>query len=250
MTSSFSRLLWEHAFATQPHPPPGLVLVAGGVALTCVVHRLAWSTVRCYSVMAHEAGHVLAALLCGHRVVAVRLEVDNSGTTSHRGKGRLRRLLIAAAGYPAPSLAGVGGAALLRAGHVTASLWAVTALMLLLLTTIRNVFGVVIILLASGVLVAVSWRGRVEVQAFAAYVVVWFLLIAAVRHVVELLRRHLRGNSSSDAATLATSTGIPWPVWVAAFGLMSIAMAWLGAGWLLDDGDVSTAWNPPPLPRW
>ncbi|MGW9206965.1 M50 family metallopeptidase [Embleya sp. NPDC055664] len=249
MTLSFSRRLWEHALATQPHSSPGLVLVAGGVALTCVVHRLAWSTVRCYSVMAHEAGHALAALLCGHRVVAVRLEVNNSGTTRHRGNGgRLRRVLISAAGYPAPSLVGIGGAALLRAGYVTATLWGVIALMLLLLTTIRNVFGVVIILLASSALVAVSWRGQAEVQAFAAYLVVWFLLIASVRHVVELLRRHLRGKSSSDAATLAASTSIPWPVWVAAFGLVSIAMAWLGATWLVDVGDIfATSTQPPSL---
>ncbi|WP_406290324.1 M50 family metallopeptidase [Embleya sp. NBC_00896] len=249
MALSFSRHLWEHALATHPDPPPGLVLAAGGVALTCVVHRVAWSTLRCYSVMAHEAGHVLAALLCGHRVVAVRLETDNSGTTSHRGKGRIRGLLISAAGYPAPSLAGIGGAALLRAGHVTAALWGVTALMLLLLTTIRNVFGVVIILFASGVLAAVSWQGRMEVQAFAAYLVVWFLLIAAIRHVVELFIRHLLGNSSSDAANLATSTGIPWPVWVAVFGLISIAMAWLGATWLLEYVDVFATWKPPSSPR-
>lgn len=249
MALSFSHNLWGHALATQPHPSSGLVLVAGGMALICVLHRLAWSTVRCYSVMAHEAGHVLAALVCGHRIVAVRLEVDNSGTTRHRGKGgRFRQVLISAAGYPAPSLVGIAGAALLRAGHVTAVLWGVIALMLLLLTTIRNVYGVVIVILASGGLVAVSWRGQVEVRAFAAYLVVWFLLIASVRHVFELFRRHLAGNDSSDAARLATTTAIPWPIWVTAFALFSLAALWLGAGWLVDTGELFAPWRQPASP--
>ena len=55
-------------------------------------------------------------------LTGIRLHSDTSGLTVSRGKPHgLGMILTAAAGYTAPPLLGLGGAALLAAGHITAA---------------------------------------------------------------------------------------------------------------------------------
>ncbi len=233
--------LWNRLFGAQPDPPPLLVVVTGLLALVVVVTRLPWRISRNAITIAHEGGHALAAVLTGRRLHGIRLHSDTSGLTLSagrpRGPGMIFTLL---AGYVAPSLIGLAGAWLLGGNRITLLLWVAVALLLAMLVMIRNVFGVVSIVVTTAVVFGVSWYASPQVQAAFAYVGVWFLLLGGVRPVRELQTLRRRGRlPDSDADQLAGVTRIPALLWVAVFGVVNVAALLLGvlllAGPMLPD---------------
>jgi hypothetical protein len=233
--------LWNRLFGAQPDPPPLLVVVTGLLALVVVVTRLPWRISRNAITIAHEGGHALAAVLTGRRLHGIRLHSDTSGLTLSagrpRGPGMIFTLL---AGYVAPSLIGLAGAWLLGGNRITLLLWVAVALLLAMLVMIRNVFGVVSIVVTTAVVFGVSWYASPQVQAAFAYVGVWFLLLGGVRPVRELQTLRRRGRlPDSDADQLAGVTRIPALLWVAVFGVVNVAALLVGvlllAGPMLPD---------------
>ncbi|MEU5208331.1 M50 family metallopeptidase [Streptomyces sp. NPDC020742] len=227
--------IWGRVFGTQPHPSLWLVIVTGVLALGAVVPRTAWRLSRNAVTIAHEGGHGLIALLTGRRLDGIRLHSDTSGLTVSRGKPTgLGMVLTAAAGYIAPSLLGLGGAALLAAGHITALLWGATALLLAMLVMIRNAYGVLTVVLTGGAFVLISWLTTAQVQAAFAYAAVWFLLLGGVRPPFELQgKRHRGGAADSDPDQLARLTNVPAPVWLGLFHVVTLCSLTGGGRWLL-----------------
>ncbi|MEU5938370.1 M50 family metallopeptidase [Micromonospora sp. NPDC047548] len=226
--------LWDKLFSAQPDPPPLLVLVTAVVALAVVATRLPWRIARNAVTIAHEGGHALAALLTGRRLRGIRLHSDTSGLTLSAGRptgpGMILTLL---AGYVTPSLVGLAGAGLLGGNRITLLLWVAVALLLAMLVLIRNVFGVLSLLVTGGVVLAVSWYAPPQVQAAFAWTSVWFLLLAGVRPVVELQRVRSRGRMpQSDADQLARLTPFPALFWVTVFGLVNLLALAVGAALL------------------
>ncbi|MEH6377709.1 M50 family metallopeptidase [Streptomyces sp. KLMMK] len=235
MDSTEATALWDRVVGTQPAPSVWLVAAAGLAALAAVAPRSIWLVTRNAVTMAHEGGHGLVALLSGRRLQGIRLHSDTSGLTVSRGKPTgLGMILTAAAGYPAASLLGLGGAWLLSAGHITALLWLATALLAAMLLMIRNAYGVLTVVLAGSLFVLVSWLTRPDVQALFAYVVVWFLLLGGVRPAFELQRRRRDGRSGdSDADQLARLTHLPATAWLVFFHVISLCALTGGGRWLL-----------------
>ena len=223
--------LWDTLMSAQPDPPPLLVVVTAVVALAVVVARLPWRIARNAVTIAHEGGHALVALLTGRRLHGIRLHSDTSGLTLSAGRptgpGMILTLL---AGYVAPSLLGLGGAWLLAGNRITLLLWLAVALLLAMLVMIRNLFGVLSLLVTGGVVLAVSWYTSPEVQAAFAWTSVWFLLLGGVRPVFELHRQRARGRMpQSDADQLARLTPFPALFWVGVFLLVSVGALVVGA---------------------
>lgn len=226
--------LWDRLFGAQPDPPPLLVLLTGLLALAVVVTRVPWRIGRNAITIAHEGGHALAAVLTGRRLQGIRLHSDTSGLTLSSGRptgpGMVFTLL---AGYLAPSLIGLGGAWLLGGNRITLLLWIAVALLLAMLVMIRNVFGIVSIVVTTGVVLGVSWAASPQVQAAFAYTGVWFLLLGGVRPVGELQTLRRRGQlPQSDADQLAWITRVPALVWVGLFGVVNIVALLAGAALL------------------
>ena len=204
-------------------------------ALLAVAVDGAWRWTRNLVTIVHEGGHALTAVLTGRRLTGIRLHSDTSGLTLSTGRPRGPGMVAtAAAGYLAPSLAGLLGVVLLAFDQVTVMLWAATALLLAMLVMVRNVYGAVSLLVTGAIVVAVSVLAGADVQAGFAYAVTWFLLLAAVRPVGELWRerRRWRGNAPTDADQLARLTRIPGGAWVGFFGLATLA-ALAAGGWVL-----------------
>lgn len=227
--------IWGRVFGTQPDPSLWLVIVTAVLALGAVVPHTAWRLSRNAVTIAHEGGHGLIALVTGRRLDGIRLHSDTSGLTVSRGKPTgLGMVLTAAAGYIAPSLLGLGGAALLAAGHITALLWGATALLLAMLIMIRNAYGAVTVVLAGAAFVLVSWLTTAQVQAGFAYVVVWFLLLGGVRPPFELQGKRRRGGAvDSDPDQLARLTNVPAAVWLGLFHVVTLCSLIGGGRWLL-----------------
>ena len=222
--------LWDRLLGAQPDPPPLLVLITALLALAIVATRLPWRIARNAITIAHEGGHALAAVLTGRRLTGIRLHSDTSGLTLSAGRpsgpGMIFTLL---AGYVAPSLVGLAGAWLLGGNRITLLLWVAVALLLAILVMIRNVFGVVSIVVTTAIVLGVSWYATPQVQAAFAYAGVWFLLIGGVRPVRELQTLRRRGRMpESDADQLAGVTHVPALFWVGFFGLVNLAALVLG----------------------
>lgn len=227
--------IWSRVFGTQPDPSLWLVIATAVLALGAVVPHTPWRLARNAVTIAHEGGHGLIALVTGRRLDGIRLHSDTSGLTVSRGKPTgLGMVLTAAAGYIAPSLLGLAGAALLAAGHITALLWGATALLLAMLIMIRNAYGVLTVVLTGAAFVLVSWLTTPEVQAAFAYAAVWFLLLGGVRPPFELQGKRRRGGAvDSDPDQLARLTNVPAFVWLGLFHVVTLCSLIGGGRWLL-----------------
>ena len=227
--------LWHRAFAAQPPPPLWLVLGSGLLALAVVASSRAWPAARIVVTIVHEGGHALAALAAGRHLAGVRLYRDTGGVTVSAGRPDGPGIaLTTAAGYPAPSLLGLGAAALLAAGHLTGMLLLSLALLTGLAIAVRNVYGVLAVLAAAAAVTAVCLFASAVVQAGFGYTMTWFLLLGGVRPVIELQRERRRHRTRrTDADQLARLTPVPGGAWVMIFGITAVTALAISARWLV-----------------
>ena len=227
--------VWHHAFTAQPLPPRWLVVGCGALALAVVASSRVWPLARTVVTIVHEGGHALVALATGRRLAGVRLYRNTAGETVSAGRPDGPGIaLTAAAGYPAPSLLGLGAAALLAVGHLTGMLLLSLVLLAGLAVAVRNAYGMLAVLVTAGAIAAVCLFAPAVVQAGFGYAMTWFLLLGGVRPVIELARERRRGRTRrSDADQLARLTPVPGGAWVMIFGIVAVAALAVSARWLV-----------------
>ncbi|WP_462188270.1 MULTISPECIES: M50 family metallopeptidase [unclassified Frankia] len=214
----------RRGIAAQPAPPQWVLVVAAILAALTVLSDRLWPISRHVITIAHEGGHALAAVATGRRLAGVRLHSDTSGVTVSSGRPTGAGVVVTvAAGYTAPSLLGLGAAGLLATGRTSLLLQLCVALLLAMLLVIRNGFGALSVLGSTAGILAVSWFAPQSVRAgFAAYIAC-FLLLGAIRPVIEVQRgRRRRRAGDSDPDQLARLTGLPPTLWVGFFGLVNL----------------------------
>jgi len=227
--------VWHRAMTTQPAPPGRVIALTAVLAMLLVWAPGAWPVTRHVVTIAHEAAHGFAALLSGRRLHGIRLHSDTSGLTVSAGRTTgPGMVLTAAAGYVGPGLLGLGAAALLAHHRAVGLLWALLIMLALLLIQVRNWFGLWSVLLSAAAVFAVSWWLQPQLQSAFAYLLTWFLLLAAPRPVLELqtLRRRTSARSS-DADQLARLTWVPAIAWVGFFLVVTVGSCVVGAGWMV-----------------
>ncbi|MFC4857955.1 M50 family metallopeptidase [Actinophytocola glycyrrhizae] len=212
-----------------------VVLVTGVLALAVVTFGELWRPARNVITIVHEAGHALVAVLAGRRLSGIRLHSDTSGLTLTRGKPYGPGMVSTAlAGYVAPSVLGLGFAALVEVEQTAAVLVVCGVLLLGVLVMVRNVYGFFSVVLTGAVLFGVAWWTSPPVQGAFAYLITWFLLLGGVRPVGELQGKRRRGRArDSDADQLARLTGTPGLLWVGMFFFINLGALALAALWLL-----------------
>ncbi|WP_232548305.1 M50 family metallopeptidase [Propioniciclava soli] len=229
--------LWQRASATQPPLPWAWTVAWAVVALALVAAPQGWRVVRHLVTLIHEAGHALVAALAGRQLGGIRLHSDSSGVTLSRGRPRgLGMVATVFAGYPAPAVVGLAGAWLLGVGHAAGVLWALVLTCALMLVLIRNWYGLWVVLVTGLGVAALSWFAPADVLSSAAHLLVWVLLFAAPRSLVNLQRaRHSRADRTSDPDQLARLTWLPAWCWVGCF--WAVCLAALGVAiWQLVPG--------------
>ena len=227
--------VWHRALTTQPAPPGSVVALTALLAAALVWVPAAWRVTRHVVTIAHEAAHGFAALVSGRKLHGIRLHSDTSGLTVSAGRAKgPGMILTAASGYVGPGLFGLGAAAMLADQRALGLLWGLLILLALLLIQVRNWFGLWSILFSAAVVFGVSWWLTPQTQSAFAYLLTWFLLLAAPRPVLELqtLRRRT-GTRTSDADQLARLTVVPAIAWVGFFLVVTVGALGLGARWML-----------------
>jgi hypothetical protein len=207
---------------TQPPLPFGTSLGIGLAALLVVNFPGTWAFIRYFTTMAHEGSHVVMRSLLGFKITGVELKLKNAaGGTGFDGKGpHVPSLLI---GYLGPSAFGLAAAKLISIGHSVAVLWLALALLVLLLANVRNVFGILAIVVAGYVIYIFARHGAVRHETMAAYGIAWLLLLSGVRVVVN------HWDNADDAGKLKEMTQI-MPVVFARIWLVGALFAvFLGA---------------------
>lgn len=228
------REVWRRALSVQEPPDTTVVLVLAAVALALVALRPLWPLTRMAVTITHEGAHALAALLTGRRLRGIRLHADTSGLTLSAGRPRGPGMVITLlAGYLGPALFGLGAALLLGSGRSVGLLWLVVVVLGLMLLQIRNLYGLLVLVVAGAGVVAASWFLTPIQQGWIAHLLVWLLLFAAPRPVFELAAGRRRGRArDSDADQLARITGVPGAVWTGLFAVVTLVACLLGV-WLL-----------------
>jgi hypothetical protein len=226
------REAWERALDSQPASPLWVVAGVGLVAALLVFVPVAWRVTEYMVTLAHETGHGLVAALTGQEVSAVHLRSDRSGTVEWMGKVRgPAGIAVGAAGYTGPTLFGLGAAALLAADHPVGLLWVIVILLCLVVIHVRTWFGFLIIPVAVGTILCISWLLPVQVQSAFAHLVAWFLLFGAARDVLQLWSRS--PDQIGDINKLTRLTGLPGALWIGIFSAVSVGAIPLGAYWML-----------------
>jgi hypothetical protein len=220
--------------AAQPLPDRPVIGLTAALAAAAVLYRPVWTVLRHVVTIAHEGGHAAVAAATGRRLHGVRLHSDTSGLTISAGRPTgLGVVLTLLAGYLSPAVLGVAAAAMLATGRVRPVLVVTLVLLAVLLLLIRNLFGVLSVVVTAGLLVGIIGWAPDAWQGPAAYLLTWFLLLAAPRPVVELQSaRRRRLVAASDADQLAHLTRLPGLVWVGVFLVLTLAAA-AGGAWLL-----------------
>ncbi|WP_245645291.1 M50 family metallopeptidase [Pseudonocardia acaciae] len=212
----------------------GAVVFAAVLALVAVGWTAVWRWARTVVTIAHEGGHAIVAVLAGRGLTGIRLHADTSGLTvstgARRGPGLVFTIL---GGYPAPSVLGLGGAALVAADRAALMLWIAIGLLVAALVHVRNAYGVFAVVVTGGLVGAVAgWGGPGLRDGFAA-ALCWFLLFGGVRAVRELWRTTRWTRGTSDADLLGALTWLPRSLWVILFGLVAAAAVVAAGGLLL-----------------
>ncbi len=205
-----------------------VVHVAGFVALMLVVFTGTWT--ESIVTVAHEGGHVVAALLSGRNPSGfVVKEGSGGGETTLDGSWGVSLIFVGLAGYLTPPLLGLAGANLVLAGKSWSVLWAAVILLFGSFLHARGLFTNLIVVLAGAGIGWVAVADDADLQALVAVTLVWIMLFGGVR---QLLWQRL-GTSGSDAAQLSRVTWIPAILWVALFWFVTSICVWVGGRRLL-----------------
>lgn len=204
-------------------PLTGPVLGATAVAALLLV-AVAYTAVGALVTIAHESGHTLFGVLTGQGVEHFRVIVGGRGGTQPRTAGWWPgRILTVAAGYTAPPLLGLGGAALLAAGKAWPLLWTVVALLALALIKAEKEWTTFVVLLFAVATGYVALYGAPRVQAGYAAGLVWILLFGGVRAAAQA-----GTQKDTDPDRLFRDTLIPRTIWKLGFIAFALYCLWKG----------------------
>lgn len=200
-------------------------VLAGAAVAALLLVAVAYTAVGAVVTVAHEAGHMAVGALTGHRIDYFEVKMGGEGATWHSDHGwGPGRILLSAAGYTAPPLLGLGGAALVAGGRAWPLLWTTVALLALALPKAEREWTTFVVLLCGAAVGYVGLYGTPTQQAAVAAGLVWLLLFGGARAAVQSST-----GDGSDAALLARDTLIPRFAWKAAFVAFALYCLWKGS---------------------
>ncbi len=174
-----------------------------------------------FGTLIHEAGHAAAAMVTGGGVYTINVDTPDSGVTVTWCRSRVSEVLTTVAGYATPALAGLGAAALLHQGRVSAVLTITVITMVVLLVVARGLLTVVTVVVVGGSAFAALRWGTPTVAQAVAYSLAWLLLISEIDGLrVLVTNRRAGAGGKNDATDLAAITHVPGILWIAGWAAL------------------------------
>ena len=215
---------------TPPLPvSPTLMLVVVLIAAALAVPRVSWRWFGLFITLVHELGHAVAALFTGRLVTGIHLHRDHSGSAASRGRPGFGAAFSGFLGYPAPAIVGFALVTSVFGGYPRAALLVGSIAIVGTLLFIRNLFGALVVVVASAACVVLWLWATPAVQSIALLALGIALLVGAVRELATVVGVHVahrRRLPTSDAWLLARQTGIPSFLWLLGFAVVIGACVW------------------------
>jgi hypothetical protein len=208
----------------QPLPVPEVVLI-GLLAAVVVVVRTLWQITTHAETVVHESAHLVAGTLTGRRILSVKINTNGGGATKMVPPSGFGYGVAAFVGSIGSSVAGLIAAELISIGRMVAVLYLGLVLFAIVLLSVRNFFGAIVILTCGTLLYLVVRDGSAGVDTAVAYGVTWFLLIAGTGRAVRIVRKP---KEVTDAGVLAGMTFIFRWVWCCLWLVGTIAALVVG----------------------
>ncbi len=177
----------------------------------------------------HEFGHALAAILFKGKVLDMELFSDTSGTTLTQSQNRFSQWIIAIAGYPFSMLTSLGLFYLLSIEAYALFLWIIIGTAgICLLLWVRNVFGMIYLLLIIATSVAAIFYAPENI-IFSYCIIIFMLQLsdALISPFILLFLSFKKPKIAGDAKNLQIITGIPDFIWAIFFCSLSVASIFL-----------------------
>ena len=194
------------------------------VAAVLSIPRATWQWFGLFTTLVHELGHAVAAILTGRFVHGIRIRRNHSGDAMSSGSGAA--VLSGVMGYPAPAVVGALQVWAVFEGYAAIALFVGGVVLVLTILVIRNLFGVLVVVVSAGVSAALWFWATPEVQSYALLVIGLMLLVGSVRGLATVVGVHVRRRDqlqTSDAYLLSRRTGVPSIFWLAVFTIVIAA---------------------------
>ena len=242
----------RYRVAREAEPAFTLLIVATVVSiglwiLSWYIPLLGYLTypLRIFATFIHEGGHALVALVTGSPVSSLSVSPDGSGEVYSMPGGLISGLLISSAGYLSTTAFGAGLLAWMRFGRssrlallISAGFVGVMTIVFGLIAPFFNLFststaGGFFFTIFSGAVLAVGLTAIAKYAStkwvnFAVAFLAVQCLLNAVFDLFNVFMISSMTSAHSDAANMATATGIPGFVWVVVWMVISIAMISVG----------------------
>ena len=167
----------------MPTLPAAASALVGLFCLGVVAMPGFWALLNHFTRVAHEGTHAIVGSVLDTRVTGVYLfGRERKGRTDVRtvpGTG----FFTAVVGYFGPSGFGLAAAGLIAHGRMVAVLWIGVALLIILLPSLRTVFGFALVFGIGFLLLSILRSKNASVETTAAYALSWLLLLSGVRGV-------------------------------------------------------------------
>lgn len=179
---------------------------------------------RLFTTWVHECGHAVMTLLVGGHVSSIVIQQSAAGVTrSLIPESRVAQGLVASAGYLGACV--VGCALMIAArgkkgAHQILQILGVFMLLTLIIW-MRNVFGVVVVLIWGVALIALSRKGRGPASSFLLSLLAVQVALNSVFDIRVLFLLH---GAHSDADTMARLFILPAWIWASLWMLISVAL--------------------------
>lgn len=184
---------------------------------------------RLFVTFIHEGGHALATLLIGGNVQSLQVAPDGSGLVYSAYSGRLAGMFVASAGYLGAMLFGALLLALIRRAVAVRTVLFGSGIYILALTIffgLSNLFTLIAGLLLGAALIA---AGRYARLAIANFLVAFLAVQCVVGALFDLrtlifLSRPFGSSAQTDAANMASLTGLPPIFWALAWTILAFVI--------------------------
>ncbi len=216
------------------------VVLLVSIGLTTLLYLVPYGRVVAYplmllSTLAHEMGHGISAVLLGGSFEQFQMWPDGSGKAELRVRdSALAQALVAAGGLVGPAVAAAIGFALGRTERgARVALYALAVLLALaLLLVVRNIFGVVFVVIGLAGCSFAAWKASGEIaQLLLVFLAVQLALSVFSRgdYLFAESAQTADGLMPSDVGQMAAALWLPYWFWGLVCGGLSAAVLLYGA---------------------